>query len=227
MARAKSYILESDLPSKMYRIILHHRKHGITGYSLARKVYGEEFRFSVKIYEVLKKLRKLNLIIVEEAKDKKSKLVRPNMEEFVKVLNERKLPEEYELTPKERKTVTNWLNRIDPMDLSETNIDKFEDYISFLEKGLGKLNVLQMYAFFLKLFAYDTKYRKEHNVPDLIKKVLGESNCYPDYKPDHFGSLPDSILEKLQYAIVPTPYTVFFIILGGGWSMASTQKMKR
>ena len=84
MGRKPKYILELELPSKAYLWILTYKNAGITGYNIAKLVYGKEFYSPVKIYNVLKMLKKENLIFEKETiiNGKKAKLIKPNLEKF-------------------------------------------------------------------------------------------------------------------------------------------------
>ncbi|MEM2175559.1 MAG: hypothetical protein QXI58_08085, partial [Candidatus Micrarchaeia archaeon] len=113
MAKKYGHILEMPLASKIYFVILtKYKKEAISGYKIAKEVYGtRSLTPPAKVYSTIKAFNKLNLIYVKKKERGIMGVIRitPNLFEFLKVLNDRRMPENYKLTEEELKILAEWL----------------------------------------------------------------------------------------------------------------------
>lgn len=205
MARKASYLLESELPSKAYFYLLCN-KGGLTGYGLAKLVYGEAFFSPVKIYDVLKKLKAEALITEEEMeiKGKHAKMIKPVILNFVKVLNEKKLPEEYRLTEAEIEILSEFVKNLPLKNILEMNFME----VSALTPIAEPLNILDAVAAVLKTGVVMRNSLKENKARSrAFKKSAGEENLFTGVLNFFaaFSPLPVTITDKLQHLVLPKP----------------------
>ena len=207
MARKASYLLESELPSKAFFYLLCN-KDGLTGYGLAKLVYGVGFFSPVKIYDILKKLKAEKLITSEETiiKGKRSNMIRPVMFEFLKVLNERKLPEEHRLTDAELKTLSEFSDKkIIWKNVLQMNFNEVTDLSLMKEEPL---NILDAVAAVLKTGVSMSSALKENKARSrAFTKKAGAVNVFTNVLTffQDFAAIPAPISEKLQHLIIPKP----------------------
>ncbi|MEM2506279.1 MAG: hypothetical protein QXF61_04465, partial [Nitrososphaeria archaeon] len=141
--------------------LFHKGKEPLTGYKIAKCVYGkEEFYSPVKVYQVLKELKSKNLIFEEEAiiKGKKAKIIKPNLLEFFKVLNERRMPKEYSLTNEEIETLANWFSGKD-----------FNEVVNVEESVKKTVNVLDIVSVILK---FDNNAELTEKISEKLKHLV-------------------------------------------------------
>ena len=219
MARKPAeHILELELPSRIYWVILCKKDQGITGYSIAKQIYQKKLRYyytiqeiskfptPIKVYQVLKRLKKEGLTEEVETtiKGRRAKIIKPNLIKFFEVLNERRLPPDFRLTKGEIKTLAKWFEEF---DLNFYVPEEAGEMASSL--GLSKISVLDVVAGIFKLGVYQAEFLQEKKVKpdDLIKAfkkflpLIAESARH--YKP--FFELPPSILEKFKHLQLSDP----------------------
>jgi len=213
MAMKFTHILEKPLPSRAYFFILFYSKgkEPLTGYKIAKEVYGKEGFYSpVKIYQTLKELKNQNLIFEEETviKGKKAKIIKPNLFEFLKVLNERRLPQEYRLTEGEIKILADWLGKKDLSKILSMHVEGGEELTGLIRKEIEKtMNVLDAVSMILKSGVVYTEKLTEKKVSEkslieIIEKIFPDFvNIIEFYTP----KLPSNISEKLKHLVVPSP----------------------
>jgi hypothetical protein len=114
MSRKTVYILDRELPSKVYLLLLFKKEYS-SAYSLAKNVYGSNFRTANRIYSLLKELERLKLItsVYKKGGKRNEKIIKPNLIEFVKVLSERNLPVEYRLDTADVEELAKYIGSLD------------------------------------------------------------------------------------------------------------------
>lgn len=212
MERKAENILENFLPSQIYFVILlNYKKMPLTGYKIATLVYGKNrFFLPHKVYEVLKKLEKENLIIVEKAeqKGKKVKIIKPNLLEFVKLLNEKRLPPNYRLNEEEIKILADFFEKVDwsklyeikPQNLSEEEEKFIEDEAKKIKNAA---NIFDAISLILKMAVlYREKIKEAKADENLILEILKNDTVFLNMSEIYMSKLPDSIYEKLKHLVI-------------------------
>lgn len=219
MARKSGHILENPLPSEIYyTILVNYKKTNLSGYKIATLIYGRnKFFIPQKVYLNLRYLKKLNLIFEEEKaiNNRKIKIIKPNLIEFVKVLNERRIPPEHRLTEEEIKILADFLDNIDWSIFEEfKNIFLTKEQKYFIEEIkhslIYKLNILDLTAFILKIsiFLKNTlckKFKIDKQGEEILFQIFRILNTPSIHKFYEFllnKDLPEPISKKLENLVI-------------------------
>jgi len=186
--RKKGHILKTALGSKVYTVLINNPE-GISGYRTSQLVFGKQYGFQGRTFQILRLLSNENLVLYPKKTEGKAKSFKPIFSGFVELLN-KNIPKNYKLDNEEKKRLTKIINRKWelPVDAERTNI------LGFFKMIIGIPSLV-------KITYPKSKLGKEDR--ELAKK-LGATQFMIDFYIELF-KLPRRTLVKLSHLI---PYGV-------------------
>jgi DNA-binding PadR family transcriptional regulator len=165
MPKAKEYILDRKVASAIYHCLIFKRRKYNSQYELAADVSELNSGTEAEVYKTLKLLKVRNLIKTETVKRGRGYkyTVEPNYEEFVKVLNEKRLSKEHGLEIADIEDLANFMESSDFfISVSKVNsvamqTNQIRFITSSTKEEVGRITILENVSLLLKYGALRAK----------------------------------------------------------------------